>query len=141
MIYDTILAAVKSQLSAALPPDVDVQRGRARAVAEEQQLSVRIGMNVTTAQTYTTGGSIEYRVDIRIACLARSTTDEGDVAAAQLHGLVHNALRADNTLGIPGLTLDLAFTATDEIEDLDESLAGVVAVYTAQICTEDESAD
>lgn len=141
MIYSTVMSAVRDILTAALP-DADVQRGRARAVAEEQQKAVRIGMNVVTSETYTTGdGRLDFRMEIRIAFLARSTNDDADIVAAQLHDAAHNALRADNTLGIPGLTLDMAFTATDDVEDLDDSLAGIAAVYVAQYCTESSDAN
>jgi len=134
IVYSRIVQAFTDVLTPALP-GVLVERGRGRAVPEDTDRAVLIGLGLIQGQTYTVGGSIEWRCNVRLNIFSRS----GDADAAALHAQVHEALKANPTLGIEQLMVDFAFSATDDVDDFDSDLAVVSVTYACQITTENDS--
>lgn len=136
LVASQVKLAIFNRLVAVLPAE-KVFKSRQTPMGEStrRRLNVRIaGFN---GDTYTVGGSIDWRVTIEVSALSR----EGDDDAEDLLGLAHAALvQAPRELGVTGLYLDPAFSATGDVEDQLESLDGIAALYTCQITTENSNA-
>lgn len=128
--------AFVARLQAALPTQF-VTRSRQTPMPESKrtQLNVRIaGFN---GETYTVGGSIDWRVTIEVTALSR----DGDDDAEALLGLAHAALiEVPRDLGVTTLYIDPAFSATTDTEDQQDDMAAIAALYTCSVNTENSNA-
>ena len=145
MVPVAIATAATGVLSAALAPQgVPVYRNRARAINRDDQSAILVSVAASRAERYGIDGSADWRVSLRLVAFGRSLEyDDGISAeqrAAQALSLAHEALRANPTLGIPGLDWDNAFTMAEDHEDFDEELSALVAIYEYQICTQGTAA-
>lgn len=136
LVATQIKQAIFDRLVAALPAE-KVFKSRQTPMGESTRRRLNVRIAGFSSETYTAGGSIDWRVTIEVSALSR----EGDDDAEDLLGLAHAALiQAPRELGVTGLYVDPAFSATTDVEDQIESLDGIAALYTCQVVTENSNA-
>lgn len=128
--------AVVARLTAALPAEF-ITKSRQTPMPETREGMLNVRIAGISSETYTVGGSIDWRVTLEITAMSRA----GDDDAENLLGLAHDALiQAPRDLGVTDLYIDPAFSATTDTEDQQEDMAAIAALYTCQLTTGDSNA-
>ena len=136
LIASQVKLAMFNRLVSALPAE-KVFKSRQTPMGESTRRRLNVRIAGIGSELYTTGGSIDWTITIEVSALSR----EGDDDAEALLGLAHAALiQAPRELGVTGLFVNPAFSATADVEDQLESLDGIAALYTCQITTENSNA-
>ena len=131
-----VKTAIVARLQAQIP-GAFVTRSRQTPMPESKRSMLNVRIAGFSGETYTVGGSIDWRVSIEITALSR----DGDDDAEALLGLAHTALiQTPRDLGVPHLYVDPAFSATTDTEDQQDDMAAIAALYVCTVTTEDSHA-
>lgn len=125
--------AVRATLVAALG-GVPVELNRRRAIAQGNDRFVVVRLSGSDpSEGAILGAPVDWITDVAVEAYARDDdTDDAETRAMALHGTAYAALHADSTLG--GVVDHVApprFGVPD-IEELDDDLACVVAIYSIE---------